>query len=207
EPEDPKGWNDLVWWLWNRLPSPQDVGLWGKSRGRKPSRHSRLIRLNNRRRAQQSSLSRCLAKGTSDRYRVRLEKKPTGRHREESGHHGCVHPKSKNGPGRDIEPRNLIKLMRHAKFWSIHCQWRSSSFLLVFASRMHRLPPTEGDWHVASSRTAFGNFCFLPSLIDPRSLAAARLDTTIPGIRNISTACRRRSGRSAKLPQKRWQHL
>jgi NAD(P)-dependent dehydrogenase (short-subunit alcohol dehydrogenase family) len=35
---------------------------------------------------------------------------------------------------------------------------------------------------------AFGNFCFLPSLIDPRSLGAASLDTTIPGIRNISTA-------------------
>ena len=52
--------------------------LWCKSRGRKPNRHSQLIRLGYRYRAQQSSLSRCLAKGASDRYRVRLEKAATG---------------------------------------------------------------------------------------------------------------------------------
>jgi hypothetical protein len=71
-PADPKGWNDLVWWLWNRLPSPQNVGRRRKSRGRKPNRHSQLIRLGYRHRAQQPALSRCLAKGASDRYRVRL---------------------------------------------------------------------------------------------------------------------------------------
>jgi hypothetical protein len=43
-----------------------------RTRGRKPNRHSELIRLGYRHRAQQSPLSRCLAKGAADRYRVRL---------------------------------------------------------------------------------------------------------------------------------------
>jgi hypothetical protein len=55
----------------------------GKSRGRKPNRHSQLIRLGYRLRERQSPLSRYLAKGASDRYRVRLRPKipPTWRPR------------------------------------------------------------------------------------------------------------------------------
>src|ERR1700686_384679 len=53
-------------------PSSQNVGPWRKSRGRKPNRHSQLIRLGYRHRAKQSPLSRYLAKGASDRYCVRV---------------------------------------------------------------------------------------------------------------------------------------
>src|SRR5258705_4383856 len=47
----------------NRLPSPQDVGRRRKSRGRKPNRHSQLIQPSYRLGAQQSPVSRRLAKG------------------------------------------------------------------------------------------------------------------------------------------------
>ena len=70
-----------------RLLSPQNVGLWRKSRGPKPNRHSQLIRLGYRRRAQQSPLSRCLAKGASDRYRVRLRPENPA-DMEPADHHG-----------------------------------------------------------------------------------------------------------------------
>ena len=65
----------------------KNVGLWRKSRGRKPNRHSQLIRLGYRHRAQQSPLSRCLAKGASDRYRVRLRPENPA-DMEPADHHG-----------------------------------------------------------------------------------------------------------------------
>src|SRR5260370_1332878 len=53
--------------IWNRLPSPQDVGRRRKSRGRKPNRHSQLIQPSYRLGAQQSPVSRRPAKGPPDR--------------------------------------------------------------------------------------------------------------------------------------------
>jgi hypothetical protein len=35
----------------------------------------------------------------------------------------------------------MINLLRSTSFWSIHYYWRWFGFLIVFALRMHRLPP------------------------------------------------------------------
>src|SRR5260221_10525 len=52
--------------IWNRLPSPQDVGRRRKSRGRKPNRHSQLIQPSYRLGAQQSPVSRRPAASRED---------------------------------------------------------------------------------------------------------------------------------------------